>query len=123
MISFLLAFFSFVLVLICFFLVLVVLMQKPSASSGVGASMGAGAVESAFGAQGQSVLSRATLYAITAFFVLAFALYLGMLKRGYGKHTRLQELPKLEGLATPRTAVNPPAPSAEAVSEQESDFP
>lgn len=68
--------FTFVLILISLFMVLVVLAQK-SKDGGVGAAMGGGAAEAAFGAETGNVLSKATHYAAVAFFVLSFLLYLG----------------------------------------------
>ena len=77
MATFLIALFSVVLVLVCLFVTLLVLMQKPSANSGMGAALGGGAAEQAFGGEATNVLTRGTIYAIIAFFVLSFALYLG----------------------------------------------
>jgi len=68
--------FTFVLILISLFLVLVVLAQKAK-DGGVGAALGGGATEAAFGAETGNVLSKATINAAIAFFVLCFALYLG----------------------------------------------
>lgn len=66
---------TFVLLLISAFLVLVVLAQK-SKDGGMGAALGGGMTESAFGAETGNVLSKATINATIAFFVLAFVLYL-----------------------------------------------
>jgi len=79
MATFLIALFSVVLVLVCLFVTLLVLMQKPSANSGMGAALGGGAAEQAFGGEATNVLTRGTIYAIIAFFVLSFGLYLGTL--------------------------------------------
>jgi len=79
MATFLIALFSVVLVLVCLFVTLLVLMQKPSANSGMGAALGGGAAEQAFGGEAGNVLTRGTIYAIILFFVLSFGLYLGTL--------------------------------------------
>ena len=79
MATFFIALFSVVLVLVCLFVTLLVLMQKPSSNSGMGAALGGGAAEQAFGGEAGNVLTRGTIYAIIAFFVLSFALYLGTL--------------------------------------------
>lgn len=68
---------TFVLIVTSVFLVLVVLMQKAKNDGGLGAAMGGGMAEAAFGADTSNVLSKATINAAIAFFVLAFALYLG----------------------------------------------
>lgn len=73
----LLAILTFVLILVSLFLCLIVLMQKAKNDGGMGAAMGGGMAEAAFGADTSNVLSKATINASIAFFVLAFALYLG----------------------------------------------
>jgi preprotein translocase subunit SecG len=74
--SILLGILTFLLILVSVFLVLVVLAQK-SKDGGVGAALGGGATEAAFGADTTNVLSKSTIYAAITFFVLAFVLYLG----------------------------------------------
>src|SRR3954471_8120824 len=64
------------LIFVSLFLILIVLMQK-SKDGGMGAALGGGAAEAAFGADTSNVLSKSTIYAAILFFVLAFALYLG----------------------------------------------
>ncbi len=76
MFSFLIGFLTFALIGVSSLLVLVVLMQKTK-DGGMGAALGGGATESAFGHETGNVLSKATIYAAIAFFVLSFALYLG----------------------------------------------
>ncbi len=56
--------------------VLVVLMQRTSQSGGMGAALGGGAAESAFGADTNNVLTKLTIYCIIAFFLIALGLYL-----------------------------------------------
>lgn len=74
--SILLGILTFILILVSLFLILVVLAQKTK-DSGVGAALGGGAAEAAFGAETGNVLTRMTKYSAITFFVLAFALYLG----------------------------------------------
>jgi len=66
---------TFVLLLVSVFLILVVLAQK-SKDGGMGAALGGGMTESAFGAETGNVLFSATRNATIAFFILAFGLYL-----------------------------------------------
>jgi preprotein translocase subunit SecG len=68
---------TFALIVLSLFLVLIVLAQKAKSDGGVGAAMGGGMTEAAFGADTSNVLSKATIYAAIAFFVIAFSLYLG----------------------------------------------
>ncbi len=67
---------TLVLVLVSAFVVLVVLMQRTSQSGGMGAALGGGAAESAFGADTNNVLTKGTIYGIIVFFVTALLLYL-----------------------------------------------
>ena len=66
---------TFILVVTSLFLVLIVLMQRAKSDGGMGAAMGGGATESAFGAETNNVLSGATIKGAIVFFVLSFALY------------------------------------------------
>src|SRR3954467_8635618 len=75
---------TFILILVSLFLVMVVLMQK-SKDGGMGAALGGGAAEAAFGAETSNVLTNPTKYATIFFFVLAFALSLGRIYES--KHT------------------------------------
>lgn len=68
---------TFVLILVSLFLVLVILMQRGSVGGGMGAAFGGGFTESTFGADTGNVLTRATIWATVAFFILALFLYLG----------------------------------------------
>lgn len=81
MVSFLIGFFSIALILISVFITLIVLMQRPSANSGMGSSLGGGIAESAFGGESANILTRYTIYAVVAFFVITFGLYLGNMSR------------------------------------------
>lgn len=65
------------LVLVSIFMVLVVLAQRAKSDGGVGAALGGGMAEAAFGAESGNVLTKATQWSAVLFFVLAFALYLG----------------------------------------------
>jgi len=75
--SVLITIFTFILILVSFFLILVILMQKAKSDGGMGAAMGGGMAEATFGADTGNVLSKATINASIIFFVLGFALYLG----------------------------------------------
>jgi preprotein translocase subunit SecG len=51
-------------------------MQKTSQSGGMGAALGGGAAESAFGSDTNNILTKGTVYGIIAFFLVALGLYL-----------------------------------------------
>ena len=54
-----------------------VLLQKSSGQQGMGAAMGGGVADQAFGAETNSILSKNTQMATIIYFILAFILYLG----------------------------------------------
>ncbi len=74
-----LAIFGSVLLLLCFFTLLLVLVQKPRGDGGIGAALGGGSMEAALGVESSNVLNKTTIYSIIGFFILTFALYLGNL--------------------------------------------
>lgn len=78
---FLIGFLTVVLILICAFVTLVILMQRPSANAGMGSALGGGAQEQVFGADTGNVLTKWTIYGTAAFFILAFGLYLMHMSR------------------------------------------
>jgi len=120
-----------VLAFVCVLVVLFILMQKPSANAGMGSALGGSASESVFGGEAASVLSKATVIFISAFFILSAALYLGFLgsrDEGEGKDLKLEAttapaeiapasaiVPATESAPTENSeATNPPAETAPA---------
>jgi preprotein translocase subunit SecG len=102
---------TFVLILVSIFLVLIVLMQK-SKDGGMGAALGGGAAEAAFGADTNNVLVQATKYSAILFFVLAFVLYLGRIyERTHASAAAGKALPAIAAPAAPA-----PAPAAATAS-------
>jgi len=101
---------TFVLVLVSIFLILIVLAQK-SKDGGVGAALGGGMTESAFGAETGNVLSRATRNATIAFFILAFALYLA---HNYQRKQSNDNGDKLPTIGAPAVSKSVPAPTSAA---------
>jgi preprotein translocase subunit SecG len=97
------------LIFVSIFLVLIVLAQK-SKDGGMGAALGGGAAEAAFGAETSNVLSKSTIYAAILFFVLSFILYLGRIyERSHSRAGANNALPTIAVPATP-----PPAPAGTA---------
>lgn len=83
---------ALVLAFVCIITVLVILMQRPSANAGMGASLGGGAAESAFGGEAGNVLTKMTNIFIIVFLVLAFGLFLGF------KHSKpINDTPAAKG--------------------------
>lgn len=126
--SILIGILTVVLILLSLFIVLLVLIQKPRADSGLGTAMGGGMAEATFGAETGNVLTRATIVSAVTFFVLAFALYL--LQLSVHKHpdgsnpanglpavtAPASTTPAPAPLTVPESvpAVTPPTPSGEA---------
>lgn len=81
MVGFIIGLFSVILVLISLFVMLIILMQRPSANAGMGSSLGGGIAESAFGGESINVLTRWTIYCIVGFFIITFGLYLFYMSR------------------------------------------
>ncbi|MBM3872762.1 MAG: preprotein translocase subunit SecG [Verrucomicrobia bacterium] len=101
---------TFVLILLSLFIVLVVLAQKAK-DGGVGAALGGGATEAAFGAETNNVLSRATINASIGFFVLSFVLYLGHI---YQRKQAAASGGSLPNISVPAATPAPVAPAAPA---------
>ena len=114
---------TFILIITSIALVLVVLMQKAKNDGGLGAAMGGGMAEAAFGADTSNVLSKFTINAAITFFVLAFALYLGRIYQRAHSAATGEALPTIAApAATPpssgpaNTTAPAPANSAPATS-------
>ncbi|MEO7413598.1 MAG: preprotein translocase subunit SecG [Opitutaceae bacterium] len=116
---------TFFLILVALFLILVVLAQKAKSDGGMGAAMGGGVAEAAFGAETSNVLSKSTIYAAVIFFVLTFALYLGRIyERKQAARAAGSALPEISapagqtpapGAATPLTMPMVPPSATPAV--------
>lgn len=102
--------FTFLLVLISIFLVLVVLMQKAK-SDGAVAALGSGGMESTFGAETGNVLTKATINAAILFFVLSFGLYLAHVYQAKNRGSADEKLPTVTAPATTEPAPAAPAPT------------
>ena len=97
------------LFIVCILVVLVILMQRPSANAGMGAALGGGAAETVFGGESANVLSKMTTTLTVVLFILSFGLYLGFVAR---------EKPTVKALDASATAApaaaTPAAPAAAA---------
>lgn len=100
---------TFVLILISVFLILIVLAQKAKSDGGVGAALGGGMTEAAFGADTGNVLSGLTIKAAVAFFVLSFGLYLGHIYQRKHGNAAQDALPNITAPAAPAAATPTPA--------------
>jgi preprotein translocase subunit SecG len=87
--------FTFILILVSLLLVLVVLVQRSRSDGGMGAAIGGGMAESAFGAETGNVLTKTTVNLAVIFFILSFGLYLGHLWTHRQATTDTQRLPAM----------------------------
>lgn len=111
------------LIFVSLFLILVVLAQK-SKDGGMGAALGGGAAEAAFGAETNNVLSKSTIYAAVLFFILAFGLFLGRIyERTHARDAANNALPTIAAPAAPAPAPVAPAASTPAPSSQSAPAP
>lgn len=108
---------TFILVLDCLFLGLLILMQLPKKDAGMaGAAFGGGAVDALIGAGSGNVLTKATKYSAVTFFVLIVSL--SLLHANYARRNVVGVSQQLEAqkAATPAAApANPLAKPAPAV--------
>lgn len=109
--NFLLGFGIVALIVLSLFIILVVLMQKPSANAGMGSTLGGGAAEQAFGSDAGNILTRATVWATIIFFVLCFLLYLGTQKQ-VGSNDQ-EGISAPEGQVKDGTPTNPQNPTSD----------
>ncbi|PAW74785.1 MAG: preprotein translocase subunit SecG [Opitutia bacterium Tous-C4FEB] len=98
---------TFFLIIVSIFLVLIVLAQKAKSDGGVGAALGGGMTEAAFGADTGNMLSKATIYASVMFFVLTLSLYLGRIYEQ--KHALAAATNALPTISVPASPVPPAA--------------
>jgi preprotein translocase subunit SecG len=113
------------LFLVCILVVLVILMQRPSANAGMGSALGGGAAETVFGGESANVLSKMTTTLTVVLFILSFGLYLGFVAREKpvtkaldAKATAPVAAPAAP--AAPRAPVTAPAAPASAAAKPQS---
>ena len=97
-----------VLVLNCFFLVLLILIQLPKKESGSGLAFGGGALDMALGAGAGNVLTRFTKYSASLFLILCLVLAVtGNNGNKSALESGLSEVPKA---ANPEVTIPPTLP-------------
>lgn len=108
-------FLTFILVMNCLILILLVLIQLPKKETGAGLAFGAGTTDALFGAGSGNVLTKITKYAAGSFLVLAMLLSVLNIshaanKRGGG--VLQKELEKASRVPIPTAATTPAKPTA-----------
>ncbi len=110
-----------VLFLVCLLVVLIILMQRPSANAGMGSALGGGAAESVFGGESANVLSKMTTTLTVILFILSFGLYLGFVAREKKTPSAIAPAaatttkPATPEVPAATTATTPAAPAAPTV--------
>lgn len=116
--SIVLSILTVLLIIIAVFLVLIVLMQKAKSDGGMGAALGGGMSEAAFGADSGNVLTSLTIKLSVAFFVLSFGLYLGHIYQQKHATSVQGALPSIAApaapVATEPAPVTAPAPATDS---------
>src|SRR6516225_3430173 len=111
--SFLIGVLTFLLIVNCALLVLLVLIQLPKKDAGAGLAFGGGAADALFGAGSGNALTKITKYSAIIFFVLALAI--GMMQdRSHMGNTvafekQVQQIQTQAPAATPPPAATQPA--------------
>ncbi len=107
--SLLIGFLTFILVVNCLFLILLVLVQLPKKEAGAGLAFGAGAVDTLIGAGSGNALTKLTKYASGSFLGLAVLLAVLNAQRHQAPSRSLQEQLAKKSGATPMLPVSQPA--------------
>lgn len=106
--GFIIGLLTFIMVLDCLVLILLVLVQLPKKDAGAGLAFGGGATDALFGAGSGTVLTKITKYAAATFFILA--IILAVMQRNYSsrRSTDFERMLNQPGKA-PSTMVTPAA--------------
>jgi protein translocase SecG subunit len=102
-------FLTFVLVVNCLFLMLLVLVQLPKKEAGAGLAFGAGAVDTLIGAGSGNALTKLTKYSAASFLGLAVALAMLNAQRHEGTSRSIQQELQKKASAAPVLPVGQPA--------------
>lgn len=111
--GFIIGLLTFILVLNCLALILLVLIQLPKKEAGAGLAFGGAATDALFGAGSGTVLTKVTKYAATAFFVLAIILAVMQRTHYSRRDTQFERMLQQPGKA-PAAATTPAPPAAVA---------
>ena len=113
--SFLIGFLTFILIVDCLLLILLVLIQLPKKEAGAGLAFGGSATDALFGAGTGNVLTKVTKYATVAFFVLAMALAILQSKYYHRSSAELQRLMEQQSKQPAAMTLPPSKPAAAPV--------
>jgi preprotein translocase subunit SecG len=117
--SFLIGFLTFIMIVDCLLLILLILIQLPKKEAGAGLAFGGTATDALFGAGSGNMLTKITKYATVVFFLLAMTLAIMQSKYYHRSSAELQRLmeqqskqPAAMTLPPTKPAATPVAPAA-----------
>jgi preprotein translocase subunit SecG len=110
--AFIIGILTFIMVLDCLVLVLLVLIQLPKKEAGAGLAFGGGASDALFGAGSGTVLTKITRWAATGFFILAVGL--AILQKNFHSRSASNFEKQLGQAGRPPVTAMPAPPSAPA---------
>ncbi|HWV99464.1 MAG TPA: preprotein translocase subunit SecG [Candidatus Acidoferrum sp.] len=110
--AFIIGILTFIMVLDCLVLVLLVLIQLPKKEAGAGLAFGGGASDALFGAGSGTVLTKITRWAATGFFILAVGL--AILQKNFSNRSTSKFEQQLGQPGRPPVTAMPATPSAPA---------
>lgn len=107
--GFIIGLLSFLMVLDCIVLILLVLIQLPKKEAGAGLAFGAGTTDALFGAGSGTVLTKITKYAATIFFVMA--IILSVMQSSFHNRRAAALAAGVGKTSRPAVSATPPAPA------------
>jgi preprotein translocase subunit SecG len=110
--TFIIGLLTFVLVLVCVALIFLVLLQLPKKEAGVGIAFGGAAADALFGAGSGNVLTKATKYFATTFFLLAIVV--GVMQSHINARSKVTEFQRAVDQQQQQAPVAPQAPAKPA---------
>ncbi len=114
---------TFIMILACLVLVLLVLIQLPKKEAGVGVAFGGAATDALFGAGSGNVLTKATKYAAVSFFILA--IILSVMQRHYfrgGNTGKFRQEYDTQSQPLPPAETGPASPAITAETNSVNNF-
>ena len=116
--SFLIGFLTFILIVDCLLLILLVLIQLPKKEAGAGLAFGGAATDALFGSGSGNFLTKATKYSVVAYFVLAVVI--SIMQNHYTTRDRsnfeqLLKAPQNQPQTAPAPQATAPAPAVAPV--------
>src|SRR5947207_2299837 len=114
---------TFAMVMVCFCLICLVLMQLPKKEAGAGVAFGGAATDALFGAGSGNILTKLTKYFATGFFALAMVLALLMQYVNTHQHSGFRTTLEQQQNQSQSTPITPPPATAPSTAPAHSATP